>query len=209
MPRDMSASPDHCRERRGSFHVRTSVAGKRAPPSLVLVYCIGAIALLASVGRTLAPKEELCLGSFWCISLTSVSCKPQGIKQVPNMRGEHVLAKKYRIRLRGVDAPESLMPYGKEAKEELVRLVQVKSLKISIYDSDRYGRLVGDVDCNGVSVQEHMLKKGLAWHYTAYDHRMELSKWENQARVSRTGLWTSPDPEKPWEWRKKKRIGTM
>jgi hypothetical protein len=56
MPRDMSASPEHCRERRGSFHVRTSVAGKSAPPSLVLVYCIGAIALLASVGRTLAPK---------------------------------------------------------------------------------------------------------------------------------------------------------
>jgi hypothetical protein len=28
-----------------------------------------------------------------------------------------------------------------------------KKLKISIYDSDRYGRLVGDVDCNGVSVQ--------------------------------------------------------
>ncbi|KAG2586809.1 hypothetical protein PVAP13_5NG078500 [Panicum virgatum] len=255
-PGDMSASPERRRERRGSFHARTSVAGKRAPPSLVLVYCIGAIVLLASVGRTLAPKEELCLGSFWCISLTSVSCKPQGIKynlrhiesvnvpqevqkaviertkawvaknyqradalqkiildagyrQVPNMRGEHVLAKKYRIRLRGIDAPESLMPYGKEAKEELVRLVQGKSLKISIYDSDRYGRLVGDVDCNGVSVQEHMLKKGLAWHYTAYDHGMELSKWENQARVSRTGLWASPDLEKPWEWRKKKRTGTM
>ncbi|KAG2595477.1 probable staphylococcal-like nuclease CAN1 [Panicum virgatum] len=279
MPDDMSASPERRRERRGSFHVRTSVAGKRAPPSPVLVYCISAIALLASIGRTLAPKEELCLGSFWCISLTPVSCKPQGIKyelhtlpvdakavtdgdtitvyvnmanhpesgnvpqevqkaviertkawvakncqranalqkiildagyrQVPNMRGEHVLAKKYQIRLRGIDAPESLMPYGKEAKEELVRLVQGKSLKISIYDSDRYGRLVGDVDCNGVSVQEHMLKKGLAWHYTAYDRRMELSKWESQARASRTGLWASPDPEKPWEWRKKKRIGTM
>nr|CAB3472108.1 unnamed protein product [Digitaria exilis] len=102
--------------------------------------------------------------------------KGSGYRQVPNMRGEQVLTKKYRIRLRGIDAPESLMPYGKEAKEELVRLVQGKSLKISLYDSDRYGRLVGDVDCNGVSVQEHMLKKGLAWHYTAYDHRMELSK---------------------------------
>jgi len=54
---------------------------------------------------------------------------------------------------RGIDAPESLMPYGKEAKEELVRLVQGKSLKISIYDTDWYGRLVGDVDCDGVFVQ--------------------------------------------------------
>ncbi|RCV24820.1 hypothetical protein SETIT_5G117100v2 [Setaria italica] len=278
MPEVMGTAPGHRRERRGSFHVRTGVAGKRVPPSTVLAYCIGAIALLASAGRTRAPKE-FCLGSFWCISLTPVAYKPQGVKyelhtlhvdakavtdgdtitvyvnmanhpesgdvsqevhkaatewtkawvakncqradalqkiildggyrQVPNTRGEQVLAKKYRIRLRGIDAPESLMPYGKEAKEELVRLVQGKTLKISIYDSDRYGRLVGDVDSNGVSVQEHMLKKGLAWHCTAYDHRMELSKWENQARVSRTGLWALPDPEKPWEWRKKKRSGTV
>jgi endonuclease YncB( thermonuclease family) len=53
----------------------------------------------------------------------------------------------------GIDAPESSMPYSKEAKEELVRLVQGKSLKIRAYDNDRYGRLVGDVDCDGVFVQ--------------------------------------------------------
>lgn len=53
----------------------------------------------------------------------------------------------------GIDAPESSMPYGKEAKQELVRLVQGKVLKIHVYDSDRYGRLVGDVDCDGVFVQ--------------------------------------------------------
>jgi hypothetical protein len=57
------------------------------------------------------------------------------------------------MQCRGVDAPESLMPYGKEAKEELVRLVQGKSLNISIYDSDWYGRLVGDVDCDRAFVQ--------------------------------------------------------
>ncbi|KAM0889170.1 hypothetical protein ACQ4PT_027896 [Festuca glaucescens] len=99
-----------------------------------------------------------------------------GYRQVPNLSGEQVLAKKYRIRLRGIDAPENSMPYGKEAKEELVKLVQGRTLKISVYDTDRYGRLVGDVECNGVFVQEHMLKKGLAWHYTAYDRRQELAK---------------------------------
>jgi len=46
-----------CRqERRGSFHGRAGVSEKRAPPSLVLVCCIGAIALLAGASRTLAPK---------------------------------------------------------------------------------------------------------------------------------------------------------
>ncbi|CAM0879700.1 unnamed protein product [Alopecurus aequalis] len=128
-----------------------------------------------------------------------------GYRQDPSLRGEHVLAKKYRIRLRGIDAPENSMPYGKEAKEELVKLVQGRTLKISIYDTDRYGRLVGDVHCNGVFLQEHMLKKGLTWHYTAYDQRPELTKWESQAQASGLGLWALPNPEKPWEWRKEKR----
>uniref|UniRef100_K3XR75 TNase-like domain-containing protein n=1 Tax=Setaria italica TaxID=4555 RepID=K3XR75_SETIT len=240
MPEVMGTAPGHRRERRGSFHVRTGVAGKRVPPSTVLAYCIGAIALLASAGRTRAPKvdakavtdgdtitvyvnmanhpesgdvsqEVHKAATEWTKAWVAKNCQRAdalqkiildgGYRQVPNTRGEQVLAKKYRIRLRGIDAPESLMPYGKEAKEELVRLVQGKTLKISIYDSDRYGRLVGDVDSNGVSVQEHMLKKGLAWHCTAYDHRMELSKV--------TSTLVLPNPEKPWEWRKKKRSGTV
>jgi hypothetical protein len=108
-------------------------------------------------------------------------CRP-----VPNARGEEVLGKKYRIRLRfvlarsiyldlwiviiirstflhswpseswmcrGIDAPESAMPYGKEAKEVLLKLVQGKCLKVFVYEEDRYGRCVGDIYCDGVFVQ--------------------------------------------------------
>jgi hypothetical protein len=57
------------------------------------------------------------------------------------------------MKCRGIDAPETSMPYGREAKEELTMLVQGKRLKISVYGNDRYSRLVGDVDCNGVFVQ--------------------------------------------------------
>ncbi|KAL1307952.1 hypothetical protein HN51_049867 [Arachis hypogaea] len=120
-------------------------------------------------------------------------------------QNEEVLAKKYRIRLRGIDAPESAMPYGKEAKNELTKIVQGKSLRVLVYGEDRYGRYVGDLYCNGVFVQEMMLKKGLAWHYSAYDKRPELETWEKQARAKRVGLWASKNPEKPWEWRKDKR----
>lgn len=92
------------------------------------------------------------------------------------------------------------MPYGKEAKEELVKLIEGKCLRVLVYNEDRYGRSVGDVYCNGIYVQvvslvfvwnlcnihlsnlflhfnqEMMLKKGLAWHYVAYDQRSELAK---------------------------------
>ncbi|CAH9057924.1 unnamed protein product [Cuscuta epithymum] len=121
------------------------------------------------------------------------------------VNNEEVLARKYRIRLRGIDAPESKMPFGQESKDELVKMVQGKSLKVMVFDQDRYGRSVGDVYCNGLFVQEVMLKKGLAWHYTAYDQRPELAKWEKEARAKRIGLWASKNPEMPWEWRKEKR----
>ncbi|KAG7565887.1 Staphylococcal nuclease (SNase-like) OB-fold [Arabidopsis suecica] len=124
-----------------------------------------------------------------------------------SFQNEEVLAKKFRIRLSGIDSPESKMPYGKEAHDELLKMVEGKCLKVLVYTEDRYGRCVGDIYCNGKFVQEVMLKKGLAWHYVAYDKRAELAKWENEARQKRIGLWASSNPEKPWEWRKNKREG--
>ncbi|KAK7372545.1 hypothetical protein VNO80_05927 [Phaseolus coccineus] len=126
--------------------------------------------------------------------------------RVIHIQNEEILAKKYRIRLRGIDAPESAMPYGKEAKAELVKLVQGKPLRVLVYGDDRYGRCVGDIYCNGIFVQEIMLKKGLAWHYVAYDKRQELETWEKQARAKRVGLWASNNPEKPWDWRRERRL---
>lgn len=127
--------------------------------------------------------------------------------RVLTVQNEEILARKYRIRLRGIDAPESAMPYGKEAKEELRKLVEGKCLRVLVYGEDRYNRCVGDLYCNGKFIQEAMLKKGFAWHYTAYDKRAELAKWENEARAKRIGLWASRNPEQPWEWRKGKREG--
>ncbi|KAJ7959579.1 staphylococcal-like nuclease CAN2 [Quillaja saponaria] len=130
-----------------------------------------------------------------------------GYRVLNFQNSEEILARKYRIRLRGIDAPEGSMPYGEEAKQELVKIVQRKCLRVLVYGEDRYGRTVGDLYCNGMFVQELMLKKGFAWHYSAYDRRPELAVWENEARTKRVGLWASSNPEKPWEWRKDKREG--
>ncbi|KAL5734412.1 hypothetical protein ACOSP7_032273 [Xanthoceras sorbifolium] len=130
-----------------------------------------------------------------------------GYRVIRLQNDEEVLARKYRIRLRGIDAPENEMPYGKEAKEALVKIVQGKCLRLLVYGEDQYGRYVADVYCNGKFVQALMLKKGLAWHYTAYDQRKEFAKWEKKARAKQIGLWASSNPEKPWEWRKDQREG--
>ncbi|KAI3857825.1 hypothetical protein MKX03_009944 [Papaver bracteatum] len=133
-----------------------------------------------------------------------ICCLPQisfllSYRMLKGSNNVDILARKYRIRLRGIDAPENRQPFGKEAKEELTYLVQGKCLIVHVYREDQYGRLVGDVYCNGKFSQEIMLKKGLAWHYAAYDKRPELIE---KARAAGVGLWASSDPKEPWEWRK-------
>ncbi|KAI3868702.1 hypothetical protein MKX03_025952 [Papaver bracteatum] len=125
-----------------------------------------------------------------------------GYRVVRGPNKKEILARKYQIRLRGIDAPENKQPFGKEAKKELTKLVKGNCVVVHVYGEDKYGRLVGDVYCNGQFAQEVMLKKGLAWHYAAFDKRPELKKWAKEAKAAGIGLWADSDPEKPWEWRK-------
>uniref|UniRef100_A0A0D9VW15 TNase-like domain-containing protein n=1 Tax=Leersia perrieri TaxID=77586 RepID=A0A0D9VW15_9ORYZ len=106
---------------------------------------------------------------------------------------------------KGIDAPELKMPYGEESQNALVKLIGGKSVKIYVYDLDRFGRYVGDIYCNNLFIQEQMLKNGHVWHFKTYDKRPEFARWEREARAANRGLWASGNPEKPWDWRRDQR----
>ncbi|KAF0889860.1 hypothetical protein E2562_033839 [Oryza meyeriana var. granulata] len=118
---------------------------------------------------------------------------------------DEVLARKYRIRMRGIDAPELEMQYGEESRNGLVKLIGGKNVKVYVYDLDQFGRYVGDIYCNNVFIQEQMLKNGHVWHFKTYDKRPEFARWEREARAANRGLWASGNPEKPWDWRREQR----
>ncbi|XP_037438461.1 probable staphylococcal-like nuclease CAN3 [Triticum dicoccoides] len=121
--------------------------------------------------------------------------------------GSEILARKYRIRMRGIDAPELKMPYGKESKDALVKLIGGKSSRIYVYEQDQFGRYVGDIYCDSVFIQEQMLKNGHAWYFKNYDSRREFLEWERKARAACQGFWALNNPEKPWDWRRDERNG--
>ncbi|KAF3327418.1 nuclease CAN2 [Carex littledalei] len=125
--------------------------------------------------------------------------------RVITANNEEILAREYRIRLRGIDAPEMNMEYGQEAKDALTKLIQGKTLRIQVYEKDRYDRLVGDVYCNGIFVQEKLLRKGCAWHYDHFDKRPSFAQWQKEARNAGRGLWANPNPVEPWEFKKMER----
>ena len=107
-----------------------------------------------------------------------------------------------KVRLHGIDAPETKQPFGTVAKKAPSDLTAGKVVSVEKVDDDRYGRVVARVTIGGKLVNAKMVRAGLAWRYTTYDKRNEFGGLEADARRQRRGLWADADPVAPWEWRK-------
>lgn len=108
-----------------------------------------------------------------------------------------------RIRLNGIDAPESGQAYGGKAKQYVLELAALKVVKVKVFEKDRYGRRVGDVMLtDGQNLNREIVKAGYAWWFRKYSKDQSLGRLEEEARLSRRGLWQDRNPVPPWDWRK-------
>jgi endonuclease YncB( thermonuclease family) len=108
-----------------------------------------------------------------------------------------------RIRLHGIDAPESAQDYGSRAKQSASDLAFGKDMTVRPRGTDRYGRTVADLILpDGTLLNQELVRLGMAWWYRQHapDDR-ELARLEGEARGARRGLWSQPQPIPPWEWR--------
>lgn len=111
---------------------------------------------------------------------------------------------KYKLRLYGIDAPESEQPFGDEARLALHRLVYGKQVAFKVLDSDQYGRNVAKLYCDNLYINLELVSEGLAFHYYEFAKRdLDLPLAEEQARRREIGVWSRPDPEPPWRYRKR------
>lgn len=113
-----------------------------------------------------------------------------------------------KIRLYGIDCPESSQEYGRKAEKFTSSSVFGKNVEVNILDFDEYGRGVGVVHVGATTVNEALLKNGYAWLYTKYCKQSFCGEWkklERQAASKRVGLWAGKNPMPPWEWRKNQR----
>jgi endonuclease YncB( thermonuclease family) len=68
-----------------------------------------------------------------------------------------------RVRLHGIDAPESLQPFGRRAQQFVGDLTFGKMVTIIVRDHDRYRRLVVEVILpDGRSLNHELVRSGLA-----------------------------------------------
>jgi endonuclease YncB( thermonuclease family) len=113
--------------------------------------------------------------------------------------------KPQKIRLYGVDCPESRQEFGTRARQFTAGLVYRKTVRVTPFEQDRYGRTVAMVEVDGVSLNQALLAEGLAWVYDRYCQVPECSVWQEiqeEARQERRGLWVDPNPVPPWDWRR-------
>lgn len=66
----------------------------------------------------------------------------------------------------------------------------------------RYGRRLAEVLLpDGRSLNQELIKAGLAWWFRKYSQDLRLGELERQAREAKRGLWAGSQPVPPWEWR--------
>lgn len=107
-----------------------------------------------------------------------------------------------KVRLHGIDAPETGQAFSRKSKQSLSRLVFGKRVKVDVVDRDKYGRVVGVVTIERESANEHQLAEGLAWHSTKYSDNRVYQSLEDEAKDQQRGLWSESGPVAPWDWRR-------
>jgi endonuclease YncB( thermonuclease family) len=116
-------------------------------------------------------------------------------------------AEDIKIRLYGIDAPESRQEGGVEATKAL-RPLQGQTVTVREMDTDRYSRMVALVEYQGRCVNLELVEQGRAWLYPQYCKEQpicgEIEAAEKEAKEAKRGLWAE-EPVAPWEWRKKQR----
>ena len=115
------------------------------------------------------------------------------------------LGQRHKVRLNRIDAPESDQPFGKESTLHLQSIVGNKEVTVEYENHDRYGRILGIIRLGDEDVNLQMVRDGYAWHYRHFDNTPSYAAAESEARTAKRGLWATPAPIPPHQWRRRKR----
>ena len=125
--------------------------------------------------------------------------------------GDTIEVAGHRIRLNGIDAPESRQlcrrdgkPWrcGKDATSALKAFLGSRPVSCEELDRDRYRRIVARCTVEEVDIGEWMVSRGWAVAYYLYSY--DYSRAEQRARSAGRGIWAG-EFERPWKWRKQRR----
>ena len=113
-----------------------------------------------------------------------------------------------RVRLEGIDAPESNQTCkratgedwacGSEATRAMRAMAEGREVVCRNHGLDKYGRTLGTCFAQGRSVNAEMVKLGLAWAYVKYSTAYTTE--EAEARRAKLGVWQG-EAMPAWDFR--------
>ena len=106
-----------------------------------------------------------------------------------------------KVRLTGIDAPESDQPHGEAATRALRDMALKQRAALEIVATDTYGRMLGTLAVGSIQVNAELVRRGHAW---ASSRRADdaLRTLQREAKRERRGLWQDTAPTPPWTWRR-------
>lgn len=118
-----------------------------------------------------------------------------------------------RIRLHGIDAPESaqhcldadlrIFRCGQDAANALDHMINDRLVRCEQLGRDRYNRIIARCFLGELDLNEAMVRSGHALAYRRYSS--DYVGAEAEARSSGAGMWRG-DFVSPWDWRRGERL---
>ena len=161
---------------------------------------------------------SICLIFFF---LTYNDVKSQELKIISGIAkvidGDTIKIRKNKIRLYGIDAPESKQicqkpwltisflsfnrdyPCGEISTKKLKSKINNKYILCKSFNKDRYKRFIAECFKGKTNINRWMVRNGYAVVYHKYSKKYLAP--ENLAKDEKLGLWAGSF-KKPWEWRK-------
>ncbi|MBE0530264.1 MAG: thermonuclease family protein [Rhodospirillales bacterium] len=160
-----------------------------------------------------ATVRRYVLAALWLAAIAMPSLAEDvfiGVASV--IDGDTIEVHGQRIRLHGIDAPESRQACraagggeyrcGQQAALALAERIGRRVVRCEGLDVDRYKRVIAVCRLDGTDLNAWMVSEGLALAYRQYSR--DYIDQEDAAKAARRGLWAGTF-RPPWEWRKKKK----
>jgi endonuclease YncB( thermonuclease family) len=158
---------------------------------------------------------RLIVAALMFVASIAESMSDQIVGQASIVDGDTLQIHGTRIRLWGIDAPESSqlcrgsdsLPYrcGSKAANELDAFIESRPVSCTVVSLDRYERMVATCSADGVDLGDWLVRNGLALDWPLYS-RGRYGSAQHEADRAGRGLW-SGSYVVPWRYRDCVRAG--
>lgn len=163
------------------------------------------VLLLVDLSLSGAMMKALLFACVAFISLPAIAeqinCRVVGISDGDTLTCLTAEKHQIKVRLAQIDAPEKDQAFGQKSRQSLADMTFGKDVVLHRETTDKYGRTVAKVVVAGQDANLQQVSSGMAWVYKEYAREPAYFTAEREARASRVGLWSDPNPVRPSDWR--------